>query len=428
MVAYSMFASAVGAMHAQSRAFQNIGDNVSNSQTNGYKAGQIRFQEMVGGKNAGSTFNSLIGTQANQYVYRDKEGVVVGSTRQLDAALSGSGFFITSTALAQTDDTLELTDAGSFSETLTLNGTDEEVYLTDIKGNFLLGWAFDPVAGTFDIDTSSTDSLIPIRVDPSGNLFGAIATTNAGLTINLPSTAVTGDTHTFDIPIFDGTGDDDGVADGRQVITTFVKTATPDVWDLTVSGTGGTVTTPAVQPVQVTFDANGVLALVDGATDGQLPITIDWTGPAVSNTLNIDFRGSTQFSDVAIKVNLSVNGNTDGVLTDVTLRGKGEVVGIFSNGLDRPLARIALADVVEPNRLLEAGLTHYKLGPNSGEIQLFDLENTNRATFSGQATEISTTDLAQEFTNMIVTQRAYSSAATSLKTIDEMVRTATELK
>lgn len=428
MVAYSLFSPAVSAMQAQSRAFQNISDNVSNSQTPGYKSGEIRFQEMVAGKNSGNRFNSLLGTQANQQIFREKEGTVVGSDRTLDAALSGEGFFLTSTSQNHSPQTLELTDAGRFDSALVLNGTTEEVYLQDAKGNFLLGWPFDTTTNSFNIDTSSTAALSAIRIDQTGNVFDANATTTAQLSVNLPVTATTGETFTFDIPIFDGTGDADGVNDTRQVITTFTKTATSNVWDMTVSGTNGTVTTPAVQPVQVQFDANGALSQVGGTAAAPLPLSIDWTGPAVTNAFTLSLQGSTSFSNAVTQIDLRTDGNTDGVLSSVRFGENGNVMGIFSNGLDRPLARVAVADVVSPDRLLSAGQTHWRLGPNSGDINLVDLDNTDRVFFSGAAIELSTTDLGFEFTNMIVTQRAYSSAATSLKTIDEMVRTATELK
>lgn len=428
MVAYSLFSPAVSAMQAQSRAFQNISDNVSNSQTPGYKSSEIRFQEMVGGKNAGNSFNSLLGTQAHQQVFREKEGTVVGSDRSLDAALSGEGFFLTSTSLTPSDRTFELTDAGRFDAALVDNAGTEEVYLKDMKGNFLLGWPFDTTTNTFTIDTNSTSSVSPIRIDQTGNIFEATATTAAELSINLPVTAATGDTFTFDIPIFDGTGDADGVNDTRQVITTFTKTAANNVWDLTISGTNGTVTTPAVQPVQVEFDANGALNLVGGAAAAPMNLSIDWTGPAVNTAFTLSLQGSTSFANEFAQIDLKTDGNTDGVLNSVGFGENGNVVGIFSNGLDRPLARIAVADVVSPDKLLSVGQTHYRLGPNSGGINLVDLNSTDRVFFSGSALELSTTDLGFEFTNMIITQRAYSSAATTLKTIDEMVRTASELK
>lgn len=428
MAAYSLFAPAVAAMRAQSVKFQSIGDNVANSSTPGYKAGQIRFQEMVVGRGSGNIGERLLGTQPQQQVFRDREGVVVGSTRSLDAALSGDGFFVTSTSFNQTDGTLEFTDAGRFSETLVEQGGAEQVYLTDIKGNFLLGWPFDPTAGDFDIDTSSTASLSPIRVDQTGNSFEANPTTLAELSINLPATAATGETTSFDLPFFDGSGDDDGFSDTQQFIATFTKTATTNTWDMTLSGTDGTITAPAAQPISVVFDADGLIESVDGVAGSQIAVTANWNNSGVSNSFTFDLGGSTQYADAATQIDLRTDGNGQGSLSSVALGDKGNVIGTFSNGLQRPIARIAVADFIEPNRLFEAGLTHFKQGFESGDIQLIDLDNTSRVFFTGAALEQSTTDLATEFTDMIVTQRAYSSAATTLKTVDEMVRTATELK
>lgn len=428
MVAYSLFSPAISAMQAQSRSFQNISDNVSNSQTPGYKAGQVRFQEMVAGTNNGSRFKGLLGTQAHQQVFRETEGVVTSSDRALDAALSGEGFFVTSTSLTPSGRTIELTDAGRFSQTLVGEGAGAEVYLTDIKGNFLMGWPFDAENGTFQVDTGGIGSLSAIRIDQEGNTFEANATTETALQVNLPATATAGDRFDFDIPIFDGTGDDDGTSDVRQVITRFTKAAGTNVWDLTVSGTGGTVTTPAVQPIQVEFDANGQISLVNGVAEAPINLSIDWGAPAVTTAFTLDLAGSTSYADGANQVDLRVDGNTDGVLSSVQFGENGNIIGIFSNGIDRPLGRVAVADVVEPNRLLSSGQTHWRVGPNSGDLNLIDLANTDRVFFAGSAIELSTTDLGTEFTNMIITQRAYSSAATTLKTVDEMVRTATELK
>lgn len=427
MVAYSLFSSSVAAMAANSVAFENIGNNITNLTTPGYKAGQIRFEEVVGAKNSGGTFNNLLGTRPNQQIFRDAEGVVVASNRRLDAALSGEGFFITSTSQTPSDATIELTDAGRFAETLVLNGADEEVYLTDIKGNFLLGWPFDTATETFQIDTNSTSSLQPIRVDQTGNVFDAVATSIAELQINLPATAATGESYQYTIPIFDGTGDADGVSDTRELVANFSKNAATNTWDMSFSGTNGTVTAPAVQPVQVVFNANGTLNTVDGATT-PLALSLDWTGPTATTALNFDLSGSTQFSNTSSINGLRTDGNTDGALAEVVFEDDGNVQGIFSNGLNRPLARIAVGDVIEPNRLLDAGQTHFRLGPNSGELQLIDLNATSRVFFTGQALEESTVDISFEFTNLITTQRAYSSAATSLRTVDEMVRTAAELK
>lgn len=428
MVAYSMFSPSVTAMRAQSLGFQSISDNIANVSTTGYKAGRISFQELVFARNDGGAFNTLSGTQAVQQVFREREGTVVGTDRRLDAALSGEGFFVTSTSFTPADESIELTDAGRFGETLVTNNGDEEVYLSDIKGNFLLGWNYDPTSAEFQVDTNSTASLQPIRVDETGNFFDANATTTAALRVNLPATAAVGETYSYDLPIFDGTGSEDTVNDAQQLIATFVKNTDINIWDLTLTGTDGTVATPAVQPIQVTFDANGDLSTVAGAAATPINISVDWTNSGATTDFTFDLNGSTQYANVAEQVDLRTDGNSDGVLTDVFFADDGVVQGVFSNGFARPLAKIAVGDVISPDRLLAAGETHWRIGPNSGALRLVDPDGSARVFFAPQALEGSTTNLENEFSNMIITQRAYSSAATALRTVDEMVRTASELK
>ncbi|NMM46271.1 flagellar hook-basal body complex protein [Rhodospirillaceae bacterium KN72] len=429
MVAYSLFSSAVTAMRANSVAFGNISDNIANTTTTGYKAGQIRFQDMVGSKNAGSVSPQLMGTQAHQQVFRTREGVITTSGLDLDGAISGRGFFVTSTSVTPSDDTLELTDAGRFAGTLVTNDAgDEEVYLTDIKGNYVLGWPYDDSNNTFDIDTTNTSSLQPIRIDNEAATFPAEATTLASLGVNLPATAAAGDTYSFDMPIYDGTGIDDNLNDEQQLIATFTKVAATNTWEMTLSGTDGTVTAPAAQPLTMVFSPSGDLETIDGVATDEISVGVDWTLSGASNSVTLSLAGSTQYGNESDQLDLEVNGNPQGQLSNVFLGKNGNVVGVFSNGQQRPIARLALGNTTEPNRLLDSGNTHWRVGPNSGEIVLYDFENTSMAAFVPQAVEESTTELANEFTNMIVTQRAYSSASTALRTVDEMVRTATELK
>ncbi|MEQ8443390.1 MAG: flagellar hook-basal body complex protein [Alphaproteobacteria bacterium] len=429
MVAYSMFAPSIAALQSYSQSFDSVSENIANARTPGYKNSRIGFQESVVAASGSKVSSTFLGSEPFRQVLRTNEGVVIGTDNKFDAALTGHGMFVTSPSLTFTEQDLEFTDAGQFRPTLVGEvGVSEEVYLTDIKGNFVLGWPFDPATNTFNIDTNSTASLEPIRIDPDANQFDAVATTAARLIVNLPATAETGDTFDFDLPIFDGTGDDDGIADEQQVILSFVKTATNNTWDLTVSGGGGTVNTPAVQPVSVVFDAEGQIQSVGGTAGGDLPLDITWANSGATNTFTVDLDRSTQISNFSDQSDLFTNGNSDGSLSSVFYGDDGNVIGSFSNGLTRPLARFAVADFVEPNRLDLVGATHYRQSVNSGEIQLIDLANTDRVFFVAEALEESTTDIANEFTQLLVTQRAYSTAATNLRTVDEMMRTATELK
>ena len=115
-------------------------------------------------------------------------------------------------------------------------------------------------------------------------------------------------------------------------------------------------------------------------------------------------------------------------LKSASFTNDGIVLGEFTNGLVRPVAKVAAATVANTNGLKPTEDTHFLLTPDSGTLTLREPDMTDLVNFVAGGYETSTTELSEEVTLMIQTQRAYSSAATSLKTVDEMTKTATELK
>lgn len=87
-----------------------------------------------------------------------------------------------------------------------------------------------------------------------------------------------------------------------------------------------------------------------------------------------------------------------------------------------PLAIVRGPDLLEPR----AG-TLFAITEGSGALELKEADLTGQVNFVASALESSTVDLGNEFTRMILTQRAYSTAATAMRTVDEMVKTATDL-
>ncbi len=148
----------------------------------------------------------------------------------------------------------------------------------------------------------------------------------------------------------------------------------------------------------------------------------------MTTPLSLDIADLTQFAGQGQITETDIDGNTDGALRDVFFGDGGRVIGEFSNGQERAIAQFALGDVVSPNRMKLVGETHFATNADSGELQLYDFATTSRADFVPSALEGSTVDFAQQFTDLIVTQRAYSSAATTLRTVDEMTQVAAQLK
>ncbi|MCR9220756.1 MAG: flagellar hook-basal body complex protein [Alphaproteobacteria bacterium] len=424
---YGGFTSGLSALRAQSVAFDTIRGNIENQTVPGYKAADVRFADLVGTKTPVQNSEQLLGVQPFQQVFVEKSGQIIPTENRFDAAMVGSGFFVTRTSFDASGD-IELTDSGFFNEALIEENGEERVFLTDFKGNYLLGYNADPVTGVLNVDTSSVAALEPIEVTRERALSTATATSFLSVAGNLAPDTPVGETESFNFTVLDGSGLADGVADERLLTLSFEKAAETDEWDMTISGENGVVSAAGGQPIRVVFGADGQIESLGGSTTPTLDFGVTWAEPAATNAITLNLRNFQQAAGLSGIERVDNDGNTEGLLTDVFFGENGYVVGSFSNGITRPIAQVALGDVVAPNRLAVLNDNHFRLTTNSGPLDLYDLTQTGRAKFQPGALEESTTEVTKEFSNLIVTQRAYSSAATAVRTVDEMLQTANRMK
>jgi flagellar hook protein FlgE len=182
-----------------------------------------------------------------------------------------------------------------------------------------------------------------------------------------------------------------------------------------------TAADPNVNGGTFTFDSTGVMttdvtAALDFAVPGANPVQINLK-------LAGGVNGLTQFASTASTAVLrDQDGYTSGSLQNFTIDRFGLITGFFTNGTTTPLARIVLADFNNPSGLLRIGDNMYQESANSGSAVLgFALEGSQSQLMSG-ALEMSNVDLAQEFTNMIVSQRAFQANGKVVSTSDEMLQ------
>ena len=181
----------------------------------------------------------------------------------------------------------------------------------------------------------------------------------------------------------------------------------------------------AGSPATMTFDTLGQIVAPLSQS-----VSISWTNPAAAApcTLVVDFSSMTQFGGNFAPSVVSANGNTFGNLVSVSINARGEVVGQFTNGLSQGLAKLPIAVVRNINGLTPIAGTSFAVNSYSGPIRLLQADQTSFVNFAPQALEASTVELANEFSKLIITQRAYSSAAQTVQVVDEMFQVATRLK
>ncbi len=166
---------------------------------------------------------------------------------------------------------------------------------------------------------------------------------------------------------------------------------------------------------------------------GQLNTAPDADGNVLLNLANIDFgngsalqdidlniAGFTQFSSPFNVVFTQQNGAELGMRNGVSIDDNGVVSAQFSNGQSRAIYKLPLATFPNPNGLDAVTGTAYRESDTSGGFNLREANQSGAGMVEAGALEGSNVDIAEEFSKMIVTQRAYSANTKVITTTDEM--------
>jgi len=168
-----------------------------------------------------------------------------------------------------------------------------------------------------------------------------------------------------------------------------------------------------------TFGASGALTSPSGSSITIPGVSVD--GQSLGNlSFNITQGALTQFasSSGAATINgITQNGFAAGQLQSVAVNNSGIVVGTFSNGQNIDLASVTLSHF---------NGTNYLKSIDGGAYEATDLSGPAiigaSGVISGSSLEGSNTDIADEFTKLIVTQQAYSANTKVITTANNMVQ------
>jgi flagellar hook protein FlgE len=410
-----------------------ISDNIANSQTIGYKRADAQFADLVLQQQSGAY--SAGGVRA--FTFRDvgAQGALVTTANATDISISGRGLLPVTDATGAAapsgaDRELLLTSTGSFY-------TDEFGLLRTQSGLFLLGWPIDAGGSVGSPSRDSGSGLEPVRINL--NQFSASPTTQVRLGLNLPASATIagGDGNPFALPIeyFDNLG-------RRQSLSLTFTPSVPaagssNQWNVSIIDGAGDPATP-IASFDVTFDdtpaaggsVGSVLAGAGAAYDAATgrvtittasgPLAIDIGSPGGGSAL-------TQLSATFAPLAVTKDGAPIGNLSTVEVDEGGVLTAVFDTGFRRPLYQIPVADVPNYRGLNAVGNQAFAVSQDSGDIYLWDAGDGPVGETIGFALSESTTDIAAELTDLIQTQRAYSSNAKIIQTVDEMLQETTNI-
>ncbi|WP_337997259.1 flagellar hook-basal body complex protein [Oleispirillum naphthae] len=403
------------AMLAQGQGLQTVSNNIANVNTISYKREETLFQTLLYAQRAGTNASERLAVRAVDRRSVMAQGLIQSTGRADDLAIDGDGFFVVSRNFGSTatPDVFFTRDGALQQRYVDVgNGAQESYYIT-ADGKYLLGWAADE-NGEFST-SDSLSSLVPLRSFALDELEGT-ATTEALMAANIPSTTEIGESVTLQGGIYD-------TSYNSQTMSSVWTKVAANIWTVQAQVTNGTVTGPPTLPV-VTFTGDGkVLTPQD-----PVQVSITWDDGTTS-TIAVDLTDMEQYADETVIYRTAQNGNETGRLYDESFDKNGVLWGSYTNGRNRALYKVAVAQFVAPDSLEAVSGNLFRATEGAGEMSIRDLEQEAQGTtiLVGNL-ESSNVDMADEFTRMMMVQKAYTMASTNFRTVDEMIETAVSMK
>ncbi|WP_108258925.1 flagellar hook protein FlgE [Mangrovicoccus ximenensis] len=436
-ISSSLNAGVMG-LNANAARLSTISDNIANSNTFGYKRVETDFHSLVTSSN-GSTY-SAGGVRVSTQRMIDQSGSLIGSNNSTDLAVRGNGFLPVTTKPEVTVDngdlSMMLTTTGSFR-------TDAEGFLKTETGLVLLGVPANPDGSIPAFARDSVANLEPIQVNLSA--ISSEPTTEIKLGINLPATVTeqavidpSTDYERQKIEYYNNLGSTQDITIEFRPSPAVAGVASNE-WTLVMTDSATIPSSTVIGEYTVTFNdtqtAGGSLASVTtvtgGAYDpgtGMVEVTTA-SGPIRISIGELDTtNGLSQFGNSFRPTNISKNGSGTGTMILIEVDENGYVYGRYDTGTSRTLYQIPLVAVSNRNGLEAQDYQTYQVTKESGTYYLWDAADGPTGEIVGYSREQSSTDVAKELTDLIQTQRAYTSNAKVIQTVDEMLQETTNIK
>jgi flagellar hook protein FlgE len=404
----SIFTGVAG-LQTYQRAVDVIANNIANVNTVAFKAARVSFSEALaqtlraGSENGTNPMQIGLGVGLSSIENLMGQGNLKSTGRPTDVAILGDGFFVISDGAK-----IAFTRDGVFQ----LDGRNRLVSASN--GMRLLGWLANPVTGeidaTADIDPT-TEILIPV-----GTRLAARQTAGAIYQGNLNASQDPAEPIDTSFTIYDSLGAP------HQMTLAFTKSAVnPNEWSWAVTSPDGN----SADTGTITFTANGECQT--GSIDFTLTLTSP-NGATAAIPVEADLTAVTQLVGETSAQCTSQDGLPVGSLQSFSIDEFGIVTGIYSNGMTEQVAQVALSAFTNPGGLSKLGGNLYAPSPNSGSPIIKPPNVGANGTLAAGFLEMSNVDLAEEFANLIVTQRSFQANSRVVTTADEMLQDVLTLK
>ncbi len=401
------FSIALTGLQADTVALNTIGNNLANLNTTAFKKQSTTFEDLfyqnIGTSGSLETLQTGVGTRVSGTSSSFAQGSMTTTQNSTDMALSGNGFFIVNRGNTQS-----LTRAGNFQ-------LDSSGNLITSSGESVMGYG--AIKGQVNINGGLQALQLPVAGSQS-----AQQTKNVAITASLNSSAAVGAQFTSPVTLYDSLGQ------SHAATVSYVKTGTA-TWNYSVAlPPGDAAGTPVNSSGTLTFDPAGKLVSPTANVTGiSFPGMADGAVALTFNMNLYDAAGQPLITQVAGSSNTSAvsqDGYASGVYQGFSVDGAGVVSASFSNGQTSKVGQVAVATVANPGGLLRTGANDYQASDASGAVTVGVANSGGRATIEGGSLEQSNVDIAAEFSDLIVAQRAFEANSKTVTTFDTVTQQA----
>lgn len=414
----SMYTGITG-MQGQGEALAIYGDNIANANTVGFKVSRPEFQDVIAKSLKGLLGGNQIGrgTKLSGVNPIFSQGSIIQTESATDLAITGDGFFVVT---------------GPEGRSFTRNGAfhfDKEGKLINADGYRVQG---------FQADDSGTITSKMGDISVNRTVIDAKKTSELQVFMNL-------DLRADEKLVFDparpeqtshfATGatvyDTAGTA---HVVTLYFNKTGNGEWSWRAMAKGEEIV--GGKKGEMVEQANGKLIF---DTDGRLKNNItnkssfQFAGGALPNQ-KIEFNfgqptskggdglSVTQYGTASEAYKTIQDGFTAGTLAGLSFNDDGKLAAIYTNGQNINLAQIALAKFENPEGMFKMGGNRYRESRLSGQPTIGAPQAGGRGQVTSKTIESSTTDIANEFINLMTAQRNFQANSRVISAADQMMQ------
>ncbi|MDR0672773.1 MAG: flagellar hook protein FlgE [Zoogloeaceae bacterium] len=461
------FQQGLSGLNVYAKGLDVVSHNIANASTVGFKASSAHFADVYAGALNGSA-NSQIGIgvslMAVQQQFTQGNASITGYG--MDMMINGNGFFRFQKSPA--DLTPYYSRNGQFH-------LDKDGYIVNSNSCFLTGY------DSPDGETINTASIVPLTVGTGaippkqtgwstlvdqtrGGLAMGVnldardersATTSMGsdweqLTAFAWNATFQSSMFNYSTPaaIYDqaGTlhtltnyyvrqGDTGAAARTWDVYTViddkYLVSATPNTLVFNADGTLSTTNARFEMDMSQTILQDGTI--VDLTADAPTPpatVSYNWFNATTPGgfAFYLDLSETTQFGMPNNVDSTKQDGYIAGSLTNLSVSPEGYVMASYSNGQNKMMGQVILAEFANPHGLQSTGNNMWIETYTSGQATIGEPGGGTRGIIQSGSVEDSNTDLTQELVNMIVMQRNYQANAQTIRTQDQILQTLVNLR